>query len=439
MSKVLDKIWPGAYAQYNEMLRILSANNDFGSDDAPIDFTEIAKLIDKYDPGADKIPLSFFILFSLFGAMGSFYDTKRNAIWVDYNWDNNDIGWGPIGADSDDGSFFTPYTTVNEANASATPGDIIIVLPARTKTAYGSIGGSTGGDADFSIKAGVDYIIYPGITIVGPINVYYSGGGAGPLLSSRIEIMDNVISYDTLTAAIEIFLMPDGNDIAIDFVNSKIDFSVGALDIFSAAAAHTNLCTLSFNNSMLVSASSSNIITCGAGANFACTLLGGTNMITADASAIEAQGGFFTFSSECAIINQSATLPTLRFADVALVNSAKIINRGAAYAASFTNGTVVMYSGSWFESVGAKAMLIDGSLAMEAIPCSKQSIEASGTYAGTITLGRGVGYSYAAGDPTALGISGLAGQIVYDTTAGPPATLHFLADPDPTGPTWIAL
>ena len=64
MSKVLDKIWPGAYAQYNEMLRILSANNDFGSDDAPIDFTEIAKLIDKYDPGADKIPLSFFILLS---------------------------------------------------------------------------------------------------------------------------------------------------------------------------------------------------------------------------------------------------------------------------------------------------------------------------------------------------------------------------------------
>ena len=109
------------------------------------------------------------------------------------------------------------------------------------------------------------------------------------------------------------------------------------------------------------------------------------------------------------------------------------------YAATFTAGTVVMRQGSWFETNGLSSIYIDTTLAAEIIPCSKQSFKAGGTFAGTILIGRGVGYGYVSGSPTVLALEGLAGQMVYDTTAGPPAVRYMCIDPAVGAPVWMAV
>ena len=436
MSKVLDQIWPGAMADYEELLNNLD-NNTFGPNDTTIDFRQIVRYIDKYSPNDNKIPMSFFTLMAIFGNMGN--DAGRNAIWVDYNYDPDDSAESDMFGDGEpDGSLSTPYTNIQDASNDSNVGDTIIVLPARDTTAYGSVNGSiSDDDVDCEFKMGVNYIIYPGLSIVGPVRMYYDGPGGGDPLNSDFTFMGNSFTADGATAETAFFTATDGNIITMNIKDSSMNIAVDSLSMFAVAAAHTSLCTLSFRNSTAVITSASRLVLSGTGANFVCAVFGGCNLVGTTVPVFESTGGGYSFSSESIIANASNALPTLRFTNTTFVNASQIRNTGTAVALSATAGSVTMYAGSWFLSGGASSILLNGAVIAAVLPCSQQTITYAGAYAGTITAGLGANTGYVSGDPGGLGLSGLAGQIVYDTTAGPPATLHMLSAPGV--PTWDAI
>lgn len=112
MSKWVDKIMPGGAPMVKEFYDQLNQFAPEGPNGQPINFKELVRLIDKYDPAADKIPLSFFLIFLMFSAMGDFVSTDANILYVDYNYDG-------------DGGFTRAPTFVNTQGSEA--GDFLII------------------------------------------------------------------------------------------------------------------------------------------------------------------------------------------------------------------------------------------------------------------------------------------------------------------------